>query len=134
MDKAFGSQFRQLITEWPSSDKEAVLLARILVEHATTTCDVPLPSLGERPSPAGKERKPPEVILDPEQNRRAVLKLLQLEEHTLSGLSKSLGQRTSDSAKTQNEAVDFASRFFPKDCCDLRAAVDWYLDLKEGNL
>ena len=131
LDKAFGPQFRQLITEWPSSDKEAVLLAHTLKEHATT---YDMPSLGEHPSPEGEGEKPPEVILDPEQNRRAVLKLLQLEEDTLSGLWKSLEHRASDSAKTQNEAVDFDPRFFPKARRDLRAAVDWYLDLKEDKL
>lgn len=63
-----------------------------------------------------------------------MLKLLQLEEDVLSGLWKSLEQRTSDSAKAQNEAVDFDPRFFPKACRDLRAAVNWYLDLKEEKL
>jgi len=34
LDKAFGPQFRQILTEWPSPDKEAVLLAHTLTEHA----------------------------------------------------------------------------------------------------
>jgi hypothetical protein len=133
LDKTFGSRFRQLLTEWPSSDKELVLFGHFLVEHARRY-NLPMPSLVDPPASDEKREKPPEVILDPEQNRGMVLKLLQLEEDVLSDLWKSLQQRSSDSARAQGDAADFDPLYFPKACRDLERAVKWYRHLKKEKL
>jgi hypothetical protein len=133
LDKAFGSQFRQLLTEWPSSDKEVVLLAHCLKEHSRRY-GTEMPSFGDEPASEAKGEKPPEVILDPEQNGRMVLKLLQQQEDFLSGLRKTVEQRASGSASAQNEPVDFAPRYFPSARKELERAVKWYLKLKVRKL
>jgi hypothetical protein len=132
LDKAFGPQFRQLLTEWPSSDKELVLFAHFFKDHANRY-GMPMPSLEEQVT-EGNGNKTTEVILDPEQNRRMVLKLLQLEENILADLQKSLEQRASDSARAQDDAGHFEPRYFPKACRDLERAVDWYQHLKKKKL
>ena len=129
LEKAFGPQFRQLLTEWPPFDKEATMFAEMLTRHAK---DYPIPeSLTEQPATEVKKEITPQVILDPEQNGRMMLKLLQVHEDVLSDLRKSSEQRASDSTTGQNDAVDFDPRYFPKACRDLERAVDWYLHLKK---
>jgi hypothetical protein len=45
-----------------------------------------------------------------------------------------LDQRASDSAKTQNDAVDFAPRYFTTAFRDLDCAVASYMKQKKKNL
>jgi len=133
LDKAFGAQFRQLLTEWPSSDMQLVLFGHYLKEHSQRY-GMPMPSLKADPASEGEGEKPPEVILDPEQNTRMVLKLLQLQENVLSGLQKSLEQRDSDLARTHGDPVDFTPRYFTAAFRDLQRAVKWYRYLKANKL
>jgi len=63
-----------------------------------------------------------------------VLKLLELKSSQLSDFWKSSEQRASDSAKAQNDAVDFAPRYFTTAFRDLDRAVASYMKLKEENL
>ena len=132
LEKAFGPQFRQLLTEWPPYDTEATMFAQMLIRHAK---DFPITeSLMEQPATEAKKETTPEVILDPEQNRRMVLKLLQQQEDVLLDLYRSLERRASDVGRTQNDPVDFTPRYFTTASRDLHRAVDWFLSLKEKNL
>jgi hypothetical protein len=133
LDKVFGPEFRQLLTQWTPSDETAVLLAHQLTEHAKRY-DRSLPFSEQKPGSEVDGEKTPKVILDPEQSKQMVLKLLELKSSQLSDFWKSSEQRASDSAKAQNDAVDFAPRYFTTAFRDLDRAVASYMKLKEENL
>jgi len=126
LDKAFGPQLRQLLMQWMPSDETAVQLAHQLTTHARVF-NKPLPPIAE----GGNE---PQVILDPEQSKQMVIKLLELEGSVLSDLRNSSEQRASHSARAQDDAVDFAPRYFTTACRDLHCAVEWYIHLKKEKL
>jgi hypothetical protein len=132
LDKAFGPQFRLLLTQWTPSDQSAVLLAHQLTEHAKLYGGS-LPSSEQEPVSEVDGKKTPTVILDPEQSKQMILKLLEQEGSLLADLWKSSEQRASDSARAQNGAVDFTPRYFTTACCDLDRAVKSYMKLKERN-
>jgi hypothetical protein len=126
LDKAFGPRLRELLTEWTPSNKDAVMLADHLTRHARTF---------RRPLPCdqdgGNKR---EVILDPDQGQQMVLKLLEQQLCMLSDLWKSVEQCALDTGRAQNQAVDFAPRYFTTACRDLHRAVAWYTELKKQKL
>jgi len=134
LDQAFGAQFRKLLTEWAPSDLSAVMIAHQLTEHQKLYGGS-LPFSREEPDSKEGEEKVPKVILDPEQNKQMILKLLELEKSVVSDLWKSSDQRdASDSARAQTSAVDFAPRYFSTACRDLHRAVAWYIQLKKEGL
>jgi hypothetical protein len=126
LDRAFGPQLRELLTDWIPSNKDAALLADHLTRHARTF---------RRPLPCDQDGgNKPKVILDPYQGQEMVIKLLEQELSMLSDLWRSVEQRASASEGTQNQAVDFAPRYFTTACRDLHRAVAWYTQLKKENL
>lgn len=133
LDEAFGPRLRQLLTEWMPPNKSAAQLAHHLITHAETFRR-PLPTLEQEQGPGAEGENTPKVILDPEQSKQMVIKLLELESSMLYDLLKSAEQRASDSARTQNDTVDFAPRYFSTACRDLHRAIDRYLELKKNNL
>jgi hypothetical protein len=126
LDKGFGPQLRQLLMQWMPSDEDAIKLAHHLTTHARTF-NKPLPPIGE----GGNESQ---IILDPEQSKQMVIKLLELEESVLSDLWKSSQQRAYQFTRAQDEAVDFSPGYFTTACRDLHRAVEWYIHLKKANL
>jgi len=133
LDAAFGPQLRQLLTEWMPSNRDAILLAHHLTDHARRF-NKPLPPLTPKEGSSADTRKP-DVIPDPGQQNQMVIKLLEQEESILSDLWKSSELRdASDSARAQSSAVDFAPRYFSTACRDLHRAVVWYMKLKKENL
>ena len=63
-----------------------------------------------------------------------VVKLFEQEESMLSDLWKSAEQSASGSARAQNDAVDYAPRYFSTACRDLDRAVDRFMYLKKNKL
>jgi hypothetical protein len=133
LDQAFGHQLRQLLVQWMPSDESAVMLAHQLTMHARTYGGS-LPCLDQEQGSVADTGNKPNVILDPEQGKQMVIKLIELEESMLSDLWRSSEQRASASAKAQNDAVDYAPRYFTTACRDLDRAVDRYMFLKKNNL
>ena len=133
LDKAFGPQLRQLLTQWMPSNKPAFLLAEALIMHADTY-KMPLPPslVGEQGS-AEDGGNDPKVILDPEQNKKMVVKLFEQQESVLSDLWRSAEQRASASAREQNGAMD-PPRYFSTACRDLDRAIKEYINLKKQKL
>ena len=102
------------------------MLADYLTRHASTF---------RRPLPCDQDgENKPEVILDPDQSKQMVIKLLEQEVCILSDLWRSSERRVSDSERAQIQAVDFAPRYFTTACRDLHRAVAWYTHLKKENL
>jgi hypothetical protein len=126
LDETFGPRLRQLLTEWLPPNPDATLLAHHLTEHAKTF-NKPLP-------PLGSDKDGPEVILDPNQSVDMVIKLLEMQGLMLSDLCSSSEQRVSEFARTQNDTVDFAPRYFSAACRDLHRAIDRFMDLKKNKL
>jgi hypothetical protein len=56
-----------------------------------------------------------------------------MERSMLSDLWKSSEQRTSESARAQNDSMNFAPRYFSTACRDLHR-IDRYMDLKKNKL
>ncbi len=133
LDKVFGPEFRQLLTQWTPPDETAVLLAHQLTEHAKLY-DGPLPFSEQEQVSEVDGEKTPKVILDPGQSKQMVFKLFELKSSLLSDLWKSSERRASESARAQNDAVDFAPRYFTTAFRDLDRAVASYMKLKEKNL
>jgi hypothetical protein len=133
LDKAFGPQFRQLLMEWtPSAETAtAALLADQLTRHAKTY-GLRLPE--QEPVSGMDGEKTTTVILDPNQSKQMVLKLLGQQESFLADLWESSEERASDPTSTQNEASDFTPRYFTAACRELDRAVKSYMELKEKNL
>jgi hypothetical protein len=133
LDRAFGPQLRELLTHWMPSDPTAVMLAHHLTMHARTFGG-PLPCLEQEHGSSPDGGDTPKVILDPDQSKQMVIKLLEQEVCILSDLWKSSEQRASDSERAQNQAVDFAPRYFTTASRDLHRAVAWYMHLKKEKL
>ena len=133
LDGAFGPQFRQLLTQWMPSNESAVLLAHHLTGHAEMY-GRPLPPLEKEQDSTKDGGNKPKLILDPDQGKQMVIKLFELEGSILSDLWRSSEQRASVSAGAQNDAVDFAPRYFTTTCRDLHRAVAWFIQLKKDRL
>jgi hypothetical protein len=127
LDETFGPQLRQLLTQWAPPNSQAALLADMLDQKAKLF-NKPLPSIPQ-------DKNSPRVIVDPQQSTQMVINLLQLEANILVDLWKSSELRASETAaRGQNDAVDFAPRYFSTACRDLHRAIDRYMDLKKNNL
>jgi hypothetical protein len=126
LDGTFGPFLRQTLTEWVPPNKDAALLAEMLIKKSKTF-NRPLP-------PRDPDKDGPEAILDPFQSQHMVIKLLELEQSMLSDLWASLDHRTSESARAQDAGVDFAPRYFSSASRDLHRAIDRYLNLKKNQL
>ena len=74
------------------------------------------------------------LVLDPAQMKEMVLKLIELRRSNLNDLWRSADQRGAERAQSQNNATDFAPRYYTTACRDLERAVAWYVELKEKNL
>jgi|HubBroStandDraft_5_1064220.scaffolds.fasta_scaffold07862_2 hypothetical protein len=134
LDKAFGADFRQLLTQWTPPDGSGVLLANQIKEHSKRYGGGKLPFPLQEPGSEVDGEKTPKVILDPEQSQQMVTKLFDVERSLLLDLWKSLDQRASESARAQNDAVDFAPRYFTTAFRDLDRAVASYMKLKKKSL
>jgi hypothetical protein len=122
---------------------DAILMADHLVRHMNTFGSRS-PGVNDRSPQAGaddkksfqtgaEEKESPEVILDPVQNLRMVLKLIEQLMGFLRDLARSWETRAS--AGPQAAApTDFAPRYFTTASRDLHRAVEWYAHLKERNL
>ena len=135
LDKAFGPQLREILTPcMPSpSDETAIMAAHYLTEHAKTY-DLPLPSpFDGKPSSAKDGGDKVKVILDPEQSKRMVLKLLEQQESMLSDLWRSAEQRASSAAREQDAPSD-PPRHFSATCRDLDRAIELFMYLKKHRL
>jgi len=127
LDETFGHQLRQLLTQWAPANWQAALVADMLTKKAKTF-NKPLPSIPE-------DKNSPKVIVDPLQSAQMVINLLELEGNMLADLWKSSEHRASETAaRGQNDAVDFAPRYFSTACRDLHRAIDRYMELKKNNL
>ena len=83
-------------------------MADHLVRHAENY-NLPLQGFEERQDTGGDAGPP--VILDPQQQKEMVLKLLEREKSVLTHLWKSLEERDGpNAARTQKETVDFSPR------------------------
>jgi hypothetical protein len=133
LDKAFGPQFRELVTQWMPSNESVVLLAHQLTLQAKTY-NMPLPPPFDEQRSAEDGGNKPKVIVDPEQSKQMVIKLFELETSMLSDLWRSVEQRASSAAMAQNCTVDFTPRYFSAACRDLHRAIAYYMYLKENNL
>jgi hypothetical protein len=121
--KTFGPDVWELLTKWMPMSYDAICLAVHLDQHRKTF-----------PSPSDDHR-PPDVVLDPDQGRQMVGKLLELQLHHLYGLKASWEQRTSQPSVAQAAgAVDFAPRYFTTASRDLHRAVEWFFHLKKKGL
>jgi hypothetical protein len=128
LDKAFGTQFRQLLTQWVPTNPDAALLAHHLVRHSETY-RMPLPALDEK----GESSVESKVIVDPEQSKQMVFHLLEQESSTLADLLSNAEQRSSWSAREQSGALD-PPRHYSAACRDLNRAIERYWYLKKNNL
>lgn len=133
LDRAFGPQLRELLTDWIPPNKDAALLANHLTRHARTFRQ-PLPRLEQERGSGADGENNPKVILDPEQSKQMVIKLLEQEISVLWDLWRSSEQRAPDSDMAQNQVVDFAPRYFTTASRDLHRSVAWFTQLKKENL
>jgi hypothetical protein len=127
LDKAFGPQLRELLTQWTPSNSSAVMLAHHLVRHA---------EIFRRPLPPPDQEEggnKTEVVLDPEQSKQMVAKLFQVQESLLSDLWRSAEQRALSAVREQNVASD-PPRHFSAACRNLDRAVERFRYLKENKL
>ncbi|MGA8735263.1 MAG: hypothetical protein WB558_15200 [Terriglobales bacterium] len=133
LDKAFGPQLRELLTRWMPSNPVAVMMADQVITHSKTL-NLPLhPPFDEKSLARDWETKE-KLILDPEQSKQMVIKLLELETAMLSDLWRSVEQRASDAARAQNLGVDFTPRYYSAACRDRHRAIAHYMDLKKNKL
>ena len=128
LDKAFGAQFRQKLSQWTPSNPEAAMAAeQIVVFSRTYNMDVPRFD-GNRES-----SNEPKVILDPNQSKQMVIKLLEMQRSMLDDLRNSVEPRSSWSAREQSGTLD-PPRHYSAACRDLDRAIERYLYLKRNKL
>ena len=133
LDRAFGPQLRELLTQWMPSDESAVMLAHHLTMHAKTY-NLPLPSPFDQEGSTGEDGGDKvKVIVDPVQSKQMIIKLLELQGSMLSDLWRSAEQRASSAAREQNVASD-PPRHFSAASRELDRAIDRFMYLKETNL
>ena len=126
LDKTFGIGCFELLTKWPSTSKDAILLANHLDKHSKTFRK-PLPHLGDKDIT--------QVVVDPNQALEMVDKLIAEKLQHLHDLHYSWNQRGSEAVGDANAPpVDFAPRYFTTASRDLHRAVEWYERLKENKL
>ena len=132
---AFGPLLREQLTQWMPSNPVAAMAANQLTLHAEKY-NVPLFSaLDQRQGSSVDGKNTPQFILDHNQAQEMVIKLIEQHLHMLLDLKKSVEQqRASASEGAQNQAVDFAPRYFTTACRDLHRAMAWYRQLKKENL
>jgi hypothetical protein len=133
IDQAFGPRLRLLLTDWIPSHPDAALLANHLIMHSRTFHQ-PLPVSEQERNSVADGRSEPKLVLDPDQSKQMVIKLLDLEMAVLCDLRKSSERLASDSERAQNQAVDFTPRYFTTACRDLHRAVAWYTHLRKEKL
>jgi len=132
LDKAFGPQLRQLMTGWTASDETVVMLARQITMHSETY-NLPLsPALDPKTSAEDGGNKV-KIILDPEQNKQLIVKLLEFQESVLSDLSRTAEERASSAVREQNGASD-PPRHFSVACRELDRAIDQLMYLKKNKI
>lgn len=126
LDSAFGVEFYELLTNWPTLSLDAVRMAVHLDRHKKTF---------GRGDSSGDDKKLPEVVPDPIEHLQMVGKLIEQQLQNLRDLSRSWEQRASGYMGSQNAAtVNFAPRYFTTASRDLHRAVEWYAHLKERHL
>jgi hypothetical protein len=126
LDKAFGVEFRESLTEWMSMSLDATYLAHHVAAHEEI--------FGKGlPSPNNKEGM--KVILDPNQGHQMGCKLIDQQLRHLRDLQIVSNHMLSEVSEAENAgAVDFAPRYFGTASQDLHRAVDWFISLKEHNM
>jgi hypothetical protein len=126
LDSAFGVEFFELLTNWPTISLDTILLAHHLAEHKKTF---------RRGDSCGDDKKLLEVVSDPVQSLRMVGKLIEQQLQHLRDLARSWEHGVSGSAGGQTAGtMDFAPRYFTSASRDLHRAVEWFAHLKERNL
>jgi hypothetical protein len=128
LDKAFGPQFRHELSQWTPSNPDAAMAADQIVMHARTY-NMDIPRLDGNPESSNE----PKVILDPNQSKQMVVKLLEMQRFVLSNLLSSVEQRNSSSAREQSGALD-PPRHYSAACRDLHHAIEKYWYLKKNKL
>jgi hypothetical protein len=132
LDQAFGPQMRQLMTGWTASDETVVMLACQLTTHAETY-NLPLPPALDPKTSAEDGENKVKIILDPEQNKQLIVKLLEFQEFVLSDLSRTAEERASSAVREQNGASD-PPRHFSAACRELDRAIDRFMYLKKNKI
>jgi hypothetical protein len=121
------------LTGWTASDETVVMVARQLTMHSKTY-NLPLPAVfdTEQRSAEDGENKA-KVIVDPEQNKQLIVKLLEFEESVLADLSRTADERALSAVREQTSASD-PPRHFSAACRELDRAIESFMYLKENNI
>jgi len=128
LDGLFGFGCYDSLTKWPSMNKQTILLAIHMAEHAKNF------GKGEGP-PYPDEKELAKTVVDPSQSLQMVKKLIDEKLQHLHDLRRSWDQRASESVAAQAASpVDFAPRYFTTATRDLQRAVEWYMSLKKSRL
>jgi len=144
LDRAFGVEFYESLVKWPTISLDAILVANHLARHTATFGRRGASVDDKGSSQAGAdnkvtsqtgadEKKSREVILDPVQNLRMNLKLIEQLMGFLRDLARSWETRGLAGPQAAGP-TDFAPRYFTTASRDLHRAVEWYAHLKEQNL
>ena len=124
LSRGFGPGFVETLTQWRPMDKDAALLANMMVAHAR--------NFGDDIYPEGLQ-PPPTTVLDPQQALHMVGKLLDERRCFLVEILRMRDEFASD-AEREERLIDFNPTFLVTATRELRRAVDWFLYLKEAGL
>lgn len=128
LDKAFGAQFWHELTQWTPSNPDAAMAAD-QISMFSRTYNMEMPRLDGNSGYSNE----PKVILDQNQSKQMVVKLLEMQKSVLCDLWSSAEQRNSSSAREQSGALD-PPRHFSAACRDLDRAFERYLYLNKNKL
>jgi|HubBroStandDraft_6_1064221.scaffolds.fasta_scaffold09471_7 hypothetical protein len=133
LDEAFGPRLRQLLTGWTPSDETVVMLARQLTMHSERY-NLPLPPPFDKETRSAEDgENKVKVILDPEQNKQMIVKLLEFQESVLSDLWGTAEERASSALGRQNGASD-PPHHFSAACRELDRAIQRFMSLRKSKI
>ena len=120
----FGSDFYRSLAECGPTNKDAILMAEMLVQHAADFRQ-PLPESG-----VSVNIRP----IDERARWDMMVKVVDLKMQEVSEFYRLLGQSVGESESPQTVALDVVNRYVTTTSRELEHAVDWYGQLLEKGL